>query len=70
MKQPKFKSKEFSKAISAARKTLNVGVRGLKPLTGCSAATISRLENENKPDIISYAAICKWLQVPLETFIK
>jgi transcriptional regulator with XRE-family HTH domain len=70
MKKAKFNSKAFAKAIISKRKELNVGVRGLKSFTGVSGATISRLENQATPDVYTYAAICRWLSVPLETFVK
>ncbi len=51
-----------------------IAKRGGKPLreivweTGVSAATISRIENGKMPDLLTYAMICKWLGVSLDTY--
>ena len=34
-----------------------------------SAATLSRIEQGNLPDVDSFIRICKWLGVPTDTFI-
>ncbi len=69
MKQISFKKKEFSKAVSTKRKQEGKSVRGFKELD-ISASTISRLENENTPDLVTYAKMCKWLCVPFDQFFK
>jgi transcriptional regulator with XRE-family HTH domain len=35
-----------------------------------SAATLSRIEKGNLPDVETFILICKWLDVPTDTFIK
>jgi transcriptional regulator with XRE-family HTH domain len=36
---------------------------------GVSAATISRIEQGKLPDVETFIKICKWLEVPTDTFI-
>lgn len=69
MKQILFNNKAFSKAIKLKRKTLKISLRDIQDLD-VSIATISRIENENTPDLITYAKICKWLGEPLDKFFK
>lgn len=35
---------------------------------GISAATLSRLTNNNIPDLITYKKCCKWLNLEMEFF--
>jgi transcriptional regulator with XRE-family HTH domain len=69
MKQVLFNNKGFSKAIKLKRKALKISLRDIQDLD-VSIATISRIENENTPDLITYAKICKWLGEPLDKFFK
>jgi len=62
--------KTFSKAIRQKRIIdMNIGVREAAEQVGISFSTLSRCENERIPELIAYANICKWLSVPMETFI-
>lgn len=56
----------LSKMIKSKR-----GERGLREVakeTGISVSTLSRVENENLPDIDSYLKLCKWLEVSIDFF--
>ena len=62
-----FNTKQFAKDIKTKR-TIdnNLSLRQLSELlttktSSISAATISRVENENLPDIVTAAILCKWL---------
>lgn len=70
MPQPIFKSREFSEDIRVKRAKFNTGVREVGKMIGVSATTVSRLENENIPDLITYFKVCKWLGKPVEGYIK
>lgn len=62
--------KAFSTAIRQKRIIdLDITVRGAAEKIGVSFATLSRCENCSMPDLITYANICKWLGVSLDTFI-
>ena len=37
---------------------------------GVSAATLSRIEQGKIPDVDTFIRICKWLNVPTDTFIE
>ena len=49
------------------------GAKGLRAaaeeIGGISAATLSRIEQGNLPDVDSFIRICKWLNVATDTFI-
>lgn len=63
--------RSFSKAIRQKRIIdLDITVREAAEQIGVSFSTISRCENEHMPELIAYAHICKWLNVPMETFIS
>lgn len=56
----------LSKMIKSKR-----GDRGLREVAkeiGISLSTLSRVENENLPDIDSYLKLCKWLEVSIDFF--
>jgi transcriptional regulator with XRE-family HTH domain len=62
--------KTFSKAIRQKRLIdLNITGREAAKVIGISYPTLSRVENSNMPDLITYANICKLLGVPMEKFI-
>lgn len=64
-----FQLKAFSQAIRQKRLiNLNIGIREAAKQIGVSPATLSRCENENIPTVLFYANICKWLDIPMETF--
>lgn len=61
----------FARAIRQKRIIdLDITVREAAEEIGVSFSTVSRCENEHMPDLIAYANICKWLSVPMETFIS
>jgi transcriptional regulator with XRE-family HTH domain len=63
--------KSFSKAIRQKRIIdLNITGREAAKVIGISYPTLSRVENSNMPDLITYANICKWLGVSMDTFIS
>lgn len=49
------------------------GSKGLRAVSvemgGVSAATLSRIEQGKVPDVDTFIKICKWLDVPTDTFI-
>jgi transcriptional regulator with XRE-family HTH domain len=53
------KNKRASKGLRIAAKEIG----------GVSAATLSRLEQGKIPDVDTFIRICKWLDVPSDTFI-
>lgn len=59
----------FASAIKSKR-----GKNGLRDtaeqIGNVSAATLSRIEQGNLPDIETFIRICKWLGVPTDTFIS
>jgi transcriptional regulator with XRE-family HTH domain len=69
MKQSIFENEAFGEAVKAKRTKLKMGVRGLKDI-GVSAATVSRIENGNLPDIITYMKLCAWLNKPMSAFVS
>jgi len=40
-----------------------------KEIGGVSAATLSRIEQGKIPDVDTFIRICKWIDVPADTFI-
>lgn len=48
----------------------NKGLRAIADeIGGVSAATLSRIEQGKIPDVDTFIKICKWLQVPTDSFI-
>lgn len=65
----KFYSQEFSKQVKTKRVIeLNIGLREVAKKSKVSAATLSRIENGNIPDMESLLKVCKWLQVSPSNF--
>lgn len=61
---------KFSKAIKQKRIIdLGIDLRDASKSVGVGFATLSRCENGNTPDLVTYANICKWLGVSLDTYI-
>lgn len=50
---------ELKEMVAQRRGT--VGVRAAAKEIGISPATLSRIENGHVPDLVTFAAICKWL---------
>lgn len=62
---------KFSKAIREKRIIeLNIPLREASTKIGVGFSTLSRCENGGMPELIHYINICKWLKVPMETFIS
>ena len=61
-------TEKFSSAIKSKR-----GNKGLRDtaseIGGISAATLSRIEQGNLPDVETFIKICKWLRVSTDSFI-
>jgi hypothetical protein len=67
----KFNAKAFSKAIKVKRIIeLDQELRVVGEDIKVSASTLSRLENEHIPDLLTYAKVCKWLKKDMTEFIK
>lgn len=58
---------KLGEMISARRGAL--GVRAAASEIGISPATLSRIENGNVPDLVTFAAICRWLGEDPATFL-
>lgn len=50
------------------------GARGLREAAGeigkVSAATLSRLEREETPDMVTFLCLCDWLKMPVREFLR
>lgn len=47
-----------------------IGLREFGEQIGISAATLSRIERGNVPDVETFFKICKWLKSPMSRFIN
>lgn len=56
----------LGRAIRAQR---TASLRTVAPGIGVSPATIARVERGLVPDLDTYALICRWLSVSLDTFV-
>ena len=67
-----FNLTKFAIAIKLKRQMLGFSIRELSELTGLSSATISRMEqDENAPDIATFAKLCDWLGFePNDFFVR
>lgn len=63
-------NKRFSKAIAAKRYEDRDGVRSAAIKAKTSTSTLSRCENGKIPDVITFANICNWLDIPMEMFFR
>lgn len=52
-----------------ARKRGLRGIRAAATEAGVSSATLSRVENGNMPDLVTFAKICQWLEVDPREFL-
>lgn len=57
---------KFSEMVKSKRGS--IGLRTLATEIGISAATLSRIEQGNLPDIDTYLKVCDWLEVSSEFF--
>lgn len=65
-----FDKKYFSERVKAKRWRERTSLREVSIETGVSAPTLSRMENENLPDIETFAKLCKWMKVNPGKFFK
>jgi transcriptional regulator with XRE-family HTH domain len=63
-----FDSLSFAKSIQERRKFKKLGVREAAKEIGISAATLSRVENQRLPELVTYNAICNWLSLDMNYF--
>lgn len=64
----KYNSKKLSQDLYLKLK--GTTLRDAKKLIKLSPATISRIQNEKMPDLLSYAKVCKFLGASLDTYIS
>jgi DNA-binding XRE family transcriptional regulator len=63
-------SESFSRELKMKRRVeLDTDVRTAAKKIGISPATLSRCENGSLPDLLTYAALCKWLGQSMDSFI-
>ncbi len=69
--QLKFDSAAFAKQLRQKRIIdENIDLRTVAQKTGVSPATLSRVEKGRMPELLTYAALCRWLGVPMNQYIK
>lgn len=51
------------------RKRGSRGIRAAAAEAGVSSATLSRVENGHMPDLVTFAKICRWLEVDPREFL-
>ena len=64
-----FNSLLFSKAIQGRILQYGLSLRESAQQTGVSASTLSRLANGESPDIDSFAALVRWLDIDANVFL-
>lgn len=71
MVKSSFQKETFGKAIKQKRIIdLNTDLRSLSKKLKISPATLSRCENGNVPDLMTYSMLCDWLDVSRDTFFE
>lgn len=66
--QSKLDSVKFSMAIKEKRG--KIALRDIvKDIGDVSASTLSRVEQGNLPDVLTFIKICDWLQVSVDSFV-
>lgn len=64
-----FNIKLFTEKVRHKRSIeLRKNMRDCAKSIGISLATLSRVENENTPDIVTFIKICVWLDVSMDEF--
>lgn len=53
----------FAVALKARRNELKLGLRAVAEQVSVSASTLSRIENNELPDIETFGKLCGWLQI-------
>jgi len=66
--QSKLDSVKFSIALKEKRGKTNLR-DAAKEIGDISAATLSRVEQGNLPDVLTFIKICNWLQVSVDSFV-
>lgn len=46
----------------------NIDIRTAAKQIGISAPTLSRIENEKTPDVITLALVCEWINVDMDYY--
>ena len=59
-KNTMFNSKKFGMHVSSHRRGLGLSLRDAAKELGFSAATLSRIERAEKPDIDTFVRVCQW----------
>lgn len=57
-------------ALDAQRKARSLSWRELAKEAGVSPSTLTRLGQQKRPDVDSFAALIQWLGVPAEHFLR
>lgn len=57
-------------ALDAKRKERGLSWRGLAQTTGVSASSLTRMQQGKRPDVDTFSALMKWLQLPAEQFLE
>lgn len=66
-----FDKETFAKAVKQKRVIdLGIGMREASDVTGVSISTLSRVENKKPFDMKTFATLCGWLKVDINTFFK
>ena len=66
-----FNSEKFRKDIILHRSLKHrMGMRECALQIGISAATLSRLEVGNIPDLLTYIKVCKWMKKSINNYVK
>ncbi len=65
-----FDTSKFSKAVKTKRVVeLGITLRKAAKQSKTSFATLSRMENEYVPELVSFIKVCNWLNIPAGEFI-
>lgn len=66
-----FDSAGFAESLSTKRIIkLKIDLRKASELCGVSAATISRVESGNIPDMLTFTKLCTWIEIEPTFFFK
>lgn len=65
-----FDKESFSKSLKQKRIIdENIDLRELAKKLKISISTLSRCENGETPNVVTYATLCNWLETPMDYFI-
>lgn len=62
MMRLKFDAGHFGWSVQNHRVALRISLRELAEEVGISAATLSRIERGNSPDLLSFGQLCAWMK--------